>query len=231
MNNSYWVDEDDRDVGVTVPKDIVDISFRLEGRELPIDHAWDLSVAVKKALPWIQDEPEAAIHQIHVAASGNGWCRPEDKENDVLHLSRRTTLTLRIPQSRQAEAEKLTGETLHIGNNPVVLGQSKTKPLSNMTTLFSRYVSGPESEHEFMDLVADHLASLDVKIRKMLCGRTNTIYTPDGELFTRSIMMADVDLVDAIVLQRKGIGAHRLLGCGIVIPHKGIEAVKKMSKD
>ena len=231
MGNSYWVEEDDRDRGITVPEDILDISFRLEGTHLPIDHAWDLSMAVQSALPWIKEEPEAAIHQIHVAASGNGWYRPEDKENEVLHLSRRTCLTLRIPSRRLDDTRPLSGITLDIGSHSVRLGASKTKKLSSLTTLFSRYVAGPEDEERFMAFVASELEQMEVPIRKMLCGKTNTIRTPEGELSTRSLMIADVDLRDAIALQRRGIGPHRLLGCGIVIPHKGIEAVKKAANE
>lgn len=231
MINSYWIEEDDKDREVTVPDDIMDISFRLQGTHLPIDHAWDLSQAIQKELSWIKDEPEAAVHQIHVAASGNGWNRPEDKENEVLHLSRRTQLTLRIPTHRLKETEALRGSTLNIGKNEITLGDSKTKKLSNLTTLFSRYVAGPEDENEFLAFVAGELKQLDINIKKLLCGKSNTVSTPNGDILTRSVMMAELDLRESIALQRSGIGPHRLLGCGIVIPHKGIEAVKKIDKD
>lgn len=231
MIDSYWVEEDDNDRDVTVPEDIMDISFRLEGTYVPIDHAWELSQAMLGKLPWLTDEPEAAVHQIHVAASGNGWNRPEDKAHDVLHLSRRTQLTLRLPSNRFAEAEALKGQTLTVGDQGIKLGVTKTKKLSNMTTLFSRYVVGPEDENEFLEFVASELGALDVAIKKLLCGRTNTIATPGGEIFTRSVMMADLDLRESIALQRRGLGPNRLLGCGIVIPHKGIEAVKKINTD
>lgn len=230
-DNSFWVEEDDNDRDVTIPEDILDISFRLEGAHIPIDHAWELSEAVQEFLPWMKDEPEAAIHQIHVAASGNGWLRPEDKDTEVLHLSRRTSLTLRIPRERLEATQQLTGQSLNIAGQDIRLGSSKTKPLSKLTTLFSRYVAGPEDETEFMRFVASQLSDLEVTIRKMLCGKTNVISTPEGDIMTRSIMIADVDLKESIALQRKGIGPHRLLGCGIVIPHKGIEAVKKPNQD
>jgi hypothetical protein len=38
-------------------------------------------------------------------------------------------------------------------------------------------------------------------------------------------MIADLDTAASVMLQEKGIGPHRHLGCGIFIPHKGIKAV------
>lgn len=231
MSDSYWTDEDDRDRGVSVPDDLVDISFRLQGTLLPIDHAWALGNAIQSALPWMEQEAEAAVHQIHVAASGNGWYRPEDKDKDMLHLSRRTCLTLRVPTHRLHDTDALIGQTLSIDGYDITLGSRKTRPLSNMTTLFARYIAGPEDENEFLAFVAQELAEMGISLRKMLCGKTTMIDVPEGQWLTRSLMMADVDLIDAIRLQRSGIGPHRLYGCGIVIPHKGIEAVKKINDD
>ncbi len=231
MSNLYWTDEEERARGVTIPEDIVDLSFRIDCRQLPIDHAQTLSTAILAELPWLADEEEAAIHQIHVAASGNGWIRPEDKENEVLYVSKRTQLTLRIPSARIADAEQLVGKTLDIQGEPLTIGKSKSKKLSKLTTLFARYVVGPEDEEAFLNYVAGELKSMGIPPRKLLCGIQHTVASNEGDLSTRSIMIADLDLPESILLQRKGIGSHRLLGCGIIIPHKGIEAVKKPSDD
>ena len=53
-----------------------------------------------------------------------------------------------------------------------------------------------------------------------------SIKTPDKELKTRSLMMADLTVEDAIKIQQKGLGPHRLLGCGVFILHKDIQEVK-----
>ncbi len=227
----YWTDEEERARGVQIPKDIVDLSFKLNCRELPIDHAQSLSSAIIAELPWLLDEEEAAIHQIHVAASGNGWIRPDDNEHDVLCLSHRTQFTLRIPTSRVSDAQALTGKVLNIEGNSLTLGHSRSRHLSKMTTLFSRYVVGPENEEEFLSEIAKILWTLHIPIRKLLCGMPHIVKSDAGDLQTKSVMMADLDLAESILLQRKGLGSNRLLGCGIIIPHKGIEAVKKPSDD
>ena len=57
---------------------VIDLVFRTRGRQLPIDHAWTLRQTIIRALPWLKDEPNAGIHLIHGAQSGNGWQQPDD---------------------------------------------------------------------------------------------------------------------------------------------------------
>ena len=55
--------------------------------------------------------------------------------------------------------------------------------------------------------------------------------TPEVSLLTRSLMLADLTLEESLRLQQQGLGTHRHMGCGIFIPHKGIDAVKKLDDD
>jgi CRISPR/Cas system CSM-associated protein Csm4 (group 5 of RAMP superfamily) len=40
-------------------------------------------------------------------------------------------------------------------------------------------------------------------------------------------MLASLTPDESLRLQQHGLGPHRTMGCGIFIPHKGIDAVKK----
>jgi hypothetical protein len=80
-------------------------------------------------------------------------------------------------------------------------------------------------EDEFLHWVVDRLAERDIKVRKMLCGMGHNIQTHEGEVSTRSLMIADLDKPTSIALQEEGIGSLRHYGCGIFLPHKGIKAV------
>ncbi len=227
----YW-EEDQKKEPYQAPENVVDITYVLSGKTLPIDHAHDLSRAVLGALPWFEDEEEAGVHLIHVAASSNGWERPEDPSSGVLHLSRRTRMSLRIPKPRVADAEKLSGQTLDIGGSSVLVGKSNIKPLSILPTLFSRHVVCGENqeESEFMDDIYQEFMRLGIKARKILCGRSHQIDTPDGLIHTRSVMVADLEPEQSILLQEKGLGSHRKMGCGLFLPHKGIKAVGDMAE-
>jgi hypothetical protein len=65
----------------------------------------------------------------------------------------------------------------------------------------------------------------------MLSGRGHTIRTPEGGIETRSLMIAELTVEDSVRLQQQGLGPGRKIGCGLFLPHKGIEAVSKPQKD
>ena len=219
-----WEDED-KTVECVQPDNVVDLSFKINCQQLPTMHAWELSQALYELLPWLSDEPEAGIHQIHGATAGNGWERPADGE--LIHLSKRTRMNLRVPRTRIEEASLLVGAKMDIAGYQVEIGAVTEKPLLSLGTLFSRYVVVPDGldEDGFMQWVIDELAKRDIQLRKMLCGMTHTIQTPDENIETRSLMMADLDKPSSISLQEQGVGSNRHLGCGIFMPHKGIKAV------
>lgn len=219
-----WED-DTKKVDYVVPEDVVDITYRVICKMIPTTHAWALKEALYKALPWLEAEPEAAIHQIHGATSGNGWERPPDGE--LIHLSKRSRMTLRVPSQRVAEAEKLVGQTLDIDGYELEVGKALTQPLLALPTIFSRYVIVPDGldENQFIDWVAQQLKARNINVRKMLCGISHVISTPENDYETRSVMIADLDKPESVELQERGIGDGRHLGCGIFLPHKGIKAV------
>ena len=61
----------------------------------------------------------------------------------------------------------------------------------------------------------------------MLSGKLMTHKTDQGTILTRKIMISDLDVMQSVLLQEQGLGDKQLLGMGIFIPHKGIDAVNK----
>lgn len=225
----YWHDEE-KDTGDRVaPDEVVDLSFALTGRTIPVDHAHALYAALSAALPWLASEAGAGVHSIHVAASQNGWYRPEEGTGGVLHVSRRTRMTLRLRGGRVEDARGLRGQTLDLGGHPLTVGEASVRTLVPLSTLFARQVlSAPdEPEDAFLDSVAQDLRGLGVRPRKLLCGKTSEVHTPEGALLARSLMVADLDRAESLALQRQGLRGERKLGCGLFVPHKGIAPVRK----
>ncbi len=223
----FWQENSDRKQ-FKVPDTIVDVVFNIDCRCLPIEHTHALSSALRSALPWLESEQDAGIHMIHGAESGNGWMRPDGNQGDaLLYLSRRTKLELRVPKERVADARVLSGSTLEVGGHPLKVGDAQVRLLSNITTLFSRYViADPQLDEEnFLRTSSAQLQSLGVRCGKMLCGRSHEIDLPGERLFTRSLMLAELSVQDSILLQQKGLGRGRTLGCGLFLPHKDIKAV------
>ena len=219
-----WEDEEKK-TDFVVPDNVVDLFFKISCKQIPTMHAWELSQALYQLLPWLKDELEVAVHQIHGATSGNGWERPADGE--LIHLSKRTRMNLRVPRTRLEDTKVLVGKKMDIAGYELEVGTVIEKQLNPLGTLFSRYVVVPEGldEDGFMQWVVDELAKRDIKLRKMLCGIGHNIQIPGKNIETRSLMVADLDKETSISLQEQGIGTDRHLGCGIFMPHKGIKAV------
>ena len=228
----FWTEEKDAVAEYIVPDDVLDVAFTIKCRTLPVDHAWALSSRLLEVLPWLDEEEQAGVHLIHGAASGNGWYRPEETPNALLHLSRRARLRLRLPRQRLDDVRELCGKTLDIGGHALHVGESEVHRLNPLPTLFSRYVITPEAveEEAFLQQALEHLTKLDIDCRKLLCGITHTFAFPDGPVFTRSLMVAELTQEHSIRLQQAGMGEGRRMGCGLFIPHKGIKPVKQDSE-
>lgn len=211
-----------------VPDSVVDAVFNVCGRALPVDHAYALSRAVERALPWFADEECAGLHVIHGAGSGNGWLRPGEPQA-LLQLPRRTKLALRIPRARLADAGALVGQTLDIDGHSLRVEKVALRPLSRITTLFSRFVAIAPGDDEagFLKNSADELEAIGIRPRKMLCGLTTPIATPARTLQACSLMLAELTVAESVLLQQRGLGPHRKLGCGLFLPHKDIGDLRR----
>lgn len=221
----HWqVDEDDIDQYV-VPDNVVDLQFSIDCKILPVDHAYALSTAIQQALPWFADDEIAALHLIHGADSGNGWERPEGSD-DIIYLSRRTKLVLRVPSERVDDALALSGQLLNLAGNPMAVGSATKRQLTVTTSLYSRHmvVEPGEDEDTFLLRIVNEMRGMGLHFTKVLCGKEHTLTGAEGVLFTRSLLVADLKFDDAITLQERGIGTktHKKLGCGLFIAHKTV---------
>ena len=222
----YWQDKENKKQEYTVPDDVVDISFKVQCKQLPLDHAYALSQTIQEALPWISDEPLAGIHLIHGAESGNGWIRPQEPDA-LMCLSRRTRFMLRLPNHRLLDAEKLADKTLDVDGYELILSKPQKKSLSPLTTVFSRYIITEfiEDEEAFLNQAAQMLQKEGIQVKKMISGLAHVLRMPGKNFFTRSLMIDELEIEESIYLQQHGLGEGRKVGCGLFIPHKGIDAV------
>jgi len=220
-----WQDETPQKEALT-SQTIVDLVFNMDCHCLPVDHAYPLSQAVSHALPWFEQEPQAGLLMIHGGQSGHGWHRP-DKPDELLYLSRRTKLTLRLPQHRIENAQVLSDMTLEVAGYPIKIGRAKQKPFQPMPVLFARHIlANPgQDEEAFLEMAVAQLQAQGIACRKVLCGKSHRFKLPDGELFTRSLMVADLKQQESLSLQEQGLGGGRKMGCGLFVAHKDIKPV------
>ena len=151
----------------------------------------------------------------------------EDPENEVLCLSKRTRMTLRVPKHRLDDAYALTGQALDIEGHALTVKEGTEKSLSVLPTMFARYVLTEEhiDEYQFLKQMVDVLRTMDIPVTKVMAGRQHKIRMREGDMFTRSLMVAEMTPDNAFKLQMHGIGEGRKFGCGLFMPQKGISAV------
>ncbi|VAX14381.1 hypothetical protein MNBD_GAMMA24-2220 [hydrothermal vent metagenome] len=227
MKQSFWTEDKDSQSRYFISDAVMDFVFSIKCKCLPYEHMYALYQALQQVLPWLDDEELAGIQPIYGAESGNGWQRPEGKPDALMYISHRQKLILRMPKMRQGDMQSLVGKTLDIGGYSLTLVKMEARLLSDMPTIFARFVVSDEDldETAFLEQAANRIQAMDIRIRKMLAGRERQIVTPAGTLHTRSLMLADLEPEESVRLQQRGLGTHRHLGCGLFLPQKGIKPV------
>lgn len=224
----FWQEDEDKSLPYQTPDDVVDVLFSIRCKQLPLDHAWALQEAIFESLSETNKIP-LAIHHIHVAESSNGWNRPDETQDMLLYPSRRTKLIIRAHKDHLDLLGKLCDSELSIAGQPLSIDKMKTRMLTNASVVFSRHVvcqGEAEEENSFLERNAFEVYGLTgIKAKKMMCGKSHQINTHNGLVYTRHLMIADLDSEPSIKLQQSGLGTHHSLGCGIFLPHKGIKSL------
>ena len=224
----FWNDDSTNEAVYEVPDDIVDVNFKIKCAQLPLDHAHQLSEAIIKQLPWIKDSSSAGIHLIHGAESGNGWIRPTDPD-ELIFPSRRTLFTIRTPQEHIEDVRALDGNSIEVYDASIEFSKPTIRKLSKLTTIFARYVLADQIEDEssFLNEMIELLAQKNIRPKKMMSGRATSMRFPGKTLGARSLMIDGITVTESVLLQQQGLGSGRKFGCGLFLPHKGIDAVNE----
>lgn len=193
----------------------VDVVFPVSGSILPRDHAQALQEALCHQWPWLESEMQTGIHTIKLVPG----TQPQAM------LSHRTKLLLRVPTHRAPELLATTGIDLVVADQPMNLGTPHTRALLPHATLYAYNVaSASADEVSFMAEVTRELAELGIGGERV-CGKRQQLILAGDVLNTFSLMLHALAPEQSVRVQCLGVGPHRLLGCGIFIPHKSAAAV------
>lgn len=222
----YW-NEDKKREKYQIPDDVIDLSYVVKCKCLPLEHMQELYESLGEVLPQLIDDKFAGIHPINGAESGNGWERSNDP-NELIYLSRRQKMTIRISKDYLQDAENLVGQKINVAGYDIELGKTSVKKLSDLPTTFCRsiMINSRMDEDDFLQWAFNELKSLDITVQKMMAGKERVVNLADGsERITRSLMVAELRQAESVRLQQHGMGEGRKLGCGIFLPQKDIKAV------
>jgi len=204
----------------------VDLSFSLTGKTLPLDHGYGLYAALSRFLPHLHEHKAVGVHPIRGDAAGNG----------LLRVAVRSQLQVRIPIDLIGEFLPLAGKVLDLDGHPLRLGVPRVLALRPAATLAARLVTikGFTEPGGFLEAVRRQLDAMGVsrqaaiEIPPVPAGRTHA-----GEPLRRVLRIKNRTVVgfavrvlrlaaeESVMLQERGLGGRRHMGCGIFVPIRG----------
>ncbi len=209
--------------------DVVDLAFPVLGESVALDHGYALYGAVCATLPELHGTDWLGIHPLDGEPVGDG----------SLHLRKGSRLKLRIPAPRIPEVLPLAGKRLLVGGRPLQLRAPVVTPLLPAASLDARCVhvrltTPPRADNaelgrptldtakmaEAAQLELERqLAELGVSGRIALHGK-RTISVAGQRLVGFSVRVSGLDGDGSLLLQARGLGGKRAMGCGIFRPTK-----------
>jgi len=194
---------------------MVDAVFPLSGSTLLRDHAWPLRQALNALWPWLDSDVGSGVHPLKLVP-GVG--------REAL-LSGRTRLILRVQAHRCEALADAVGSQVDVAGHALQLGSVHMRALQPHATLYAyRVASTGTDESAFMQAVEAELAGLGIAGERV-CGKRQSIQMDGRDLTTFSMMLHGLVPEQSMRLQQHGLGPHRLLGCGLFVPHKSAAAV------
>lgn len=194
------------------PVDMVDVILGLDAPALPEGFEPHLYQALARLVPWIAAEPCAGIHPLRGVRGPDG----------SLLLAKRTKLVVRMPRDKICAASVLEGTSLDVAGVRLRLGQGTYRRLAPASTLYAvRVVTGDGDEASFLARVGGEMEQLAVR-GELLCGRRSDLTREGRQVAAWSLAVHELSGDDSLVLQRRGLGLMRDIGCGIFAPHKTI---------
>jgi CRISPR-associated protein Cas6 len=193
------------------------VRFPVQGRQLPADHGYALYSAITNTLPALHGAPWLGIELI----SGIPW-----SEGLVMLPTRGATFRLRIPAERFSQVLPLAGKRLEIKGNPIRLGIPIAQPLIPASSLYARIVTikkfteaEPFLEAARRQLVALGLnATLELPADEQGRHRRRVINIQGKTVVGFSLAVHGLSDDHSLLLQSRGIGGRRAMGCGIFNP-------------
>jgi CRISPR-associated protein Cas6 len=202
---------------------VIDLSFKLVGSAIPLDHGYALYSALCGIVPEAHANPRLGVHPIRGRRDAPG----------LLTLLNDSRLRLRVPSDEIAPYLAVAGSMLDLGGHRVRVGAPAVESLTPSARLASRMVTirnamGPE---RFLDSVRREMEALCIVGLPTLVPVpvTDASHASAGEPTRRvvrvcgkkvvgyALRVAGLTAEGSIRLQENGLGGRRRFGCGVFV--------------
>ncbi|HUN91903.1 MAG TPA: type I-MYXAN CRISPR-associated protein Cas6/Cmx6 [Burkholderiaceae bacterium] len=191
---------------------MIDLVFDVQGSRIAADYRWALWLTLRESLPWIDGEPFVGVLGLRTGGVRDG----------VALLGGRANLTLRVPECRASETRLLEGRRLELGEDPIDIGGARARPLRVASTLYADFVTNDtERETDFVAALDEELHSIGCACRH-ICGRRRELRAGDRSVRGFAVALHECSPAVSLLVQARGLGGQRHLGCGVFVEHKAI---------
>lgn len=210
---------------------VVDVQFRILGKQIPVDHGFQLFAAISRVAPELHDCGDVGVHPISGAlAADRTQC-----------VTDRSLLRIRLPADKIPAVLPLAGKTLQLETHSIVVGVPSTSPLIPSSRLYSRLVTikGFMEPEPFLAAVQRQVEALGIEGKPYLIPQPHIESTNRGKesgshspFLRRTLRIHGKEVVgfavgieqltaeESILVQERGIGGRRRFGCGIFVPDR-----------
>jgi CRISPR-associated protein Cas6 len=195
---------------------VVDLFFRVQGKELDVDHGYALYAAISRILEheedrWLHAADHVGLHLLRGRYLGQGR----------LLLNPRAQLGLRLPVNLIYRALKLAGKRLEVNGDSLWVGTSTTTALIPASVLYAHIVTTKhgDNEYRFDSEIQWQLHKLNIK-GKPIRGPRRILTIKDKKVVGYSLLVRELTAEESIQLQEHGLGGRRKMGCGVFVPWK-----------
>ncbi len=212
---------------------VLDLSFPLVGNRVPEDCGYQLYAAICQAIPSVHSAGWLAMHPLRGRLI-----------DSVLHLPRQASLTLRVEASRVPLLLTLAGRRLQVRGFSLVLGCPFVRPLFPSASLESKMVmirltKVAREADRTLDKVAmaqaferelqRQIAALGVSAQSKLLGRRQ-LRVGGQCIIGWAVRLGGLSLRDSLVVQTRGLGGKRGMGCGVFVPLREATGQEKLER-
>lgn len=200
---------------------VIELSFPALGGEIPLDHGYALYGALSRVLPELHGEGfDAAVAPVHGQAAGDGRLR----------LDGRSRLRLRLPAERIAAVLPLAGKALELDGCRLRLGVPQVSALEPAASLqaWTVTIKNAVEPEAFLAAVRADLAEMGVRgepgLPPVEAGphagkpRRRAVRIKDNLIVGFAVIVQGLSADESILLQERGLGGRRKMGCGWFAP-------------
>lgn len=187
----------------------VELHFPFTGTTLPSDQGYALYGAISRLIPEAHEADWLAIETIPGTARGDG----------MTQLDQGARLKVRLPQDRVPLLLKLSGKRLDLNGHAIRLGAPQIFLLKPWPQLYARIVTikGFTEPQAFLEAVCRKLDELGVTGEPTV-GPRRVVKVGNHTIIGFALAVHDLTDEGSIILQERGIGGRRRMGCGIFSP-------------